>query len=255
MIVAVSILAAPLIVYSNYVNSIPVLDMRTAGQLEFFAYSVILLMLVGALLGVLGLRRFLNEFRKDEPTSPRLIALIARVFEQKRYSRVMAATALTYGGVFAVISGMIVYVPSGNFSAEYLVRVPSAVIAVCCGNVGLIPVLTVLLTNQLGLLLIPADILILLIVSGLVGVNATLIVCQYDKRPRAPSGRWLLGLGAACGLFTACPTCAGLFLSTVVLGLGTSVLVLLSGLQIFFVLGTILMLIMGVYVSARILAP
>jgi len=166
----------------------------------------------------------------------------------------MFAVTLIYGAVFAVLSGMIVYSPLENFAGEYLVRVPSAIVAVCCGDAGFIPVLTVFLTNHLGLLLIPADILILVVVSGLVGLNAALIVCQYDNRPRSPSRRWLLGVGAACGLFSACPTCAGLFLSILVLGVGPSVLVLLSGLQFFFVLGTVFALVLGVGLSARVIA-
>lgn len=167
----------------------------------------------------------------------------------------MFAVTVIYGAVSAILSGMVVYRPLENFAVEYFVQIPSVIIAVCCGTPGFIPVLTVFFTIHLGLLLIPADILILVIVSALVGLNATLILCQYDNRRRSLSGRWLLGLGASCGLFTACPTCAGLLLSAFVLGLSPGVLLLLLGLQLFFVLGTMLALILGVALSVRVLAP
>ena len=253
ILVGFSIVVAPLTAYSTYVNSIAILDVRTAQQLEYLAYSVILLTLIGISLAVFGLQRFLIASRTVTPTVPKTLTVIARMFDQRRYRRVMATVMLIYGVIFAFLSGIIVYSPWENFASEYLVRVPSIIVAVCCGGVGLVPVLTVFLTNHLGLLLIPADIVILVVVSGLVGLNAALLVCQYDNRPRSPSGRWLLGVGAACGLFTACPTCAGLFLSAVVIGLGPSVLVLLSGLQFIFVLGTVFALMLGVDLSARVI--
>lgn len=245
----------PLVAYSAYVNSLPILDAVAARQLQYLAYLVILLNLVGISVVGLGVRRYFKEFRTPMPHCPRTLAIIAHTFDQRRYRRVMYAVTLVYAGIFAFLSGIVVYSPLENFAGEYLVKSPSVMVAVCCGSAGLIPVLTVLVTNHLGLLLIPLDIIILVSVSVLVGLNATLVVYQYDKRARSHSGRWVLGVGAACGLFTACPTCAGLFLSTIVLGVGSSALGLLSGMQLFFVLGAILVLILGISLSANTLGP
>jgi hypothetical protein len=255
VILGFSIVTLPLVAYSTYLNSIPILDVQSAHQLKYLAYSVIVLTLVGISFGILGFWRFLKAFQTTDQTHARTLSVIANTLGQKRYARVMCSVTLIYGIGFAFLSGMIVYSPFENFAEEYLVRIPSSVVAVCCGSPGLIPVLTVFLTNHLGMLLIPVDIVILVSVSGLVGLNASLIVCQYDNRPRSRSGRWFLGVGAACGLFTACPTCAGLLLSTVILGFGSSALVLLSSMQLFFVLGTVLALAIGTVLSARMLAP
>jgi hypothetical protein len=238
-----------------YVNSIPILNVQSAQQLEFLAYSMFLFMLVGILFAILGLRQFLNAFRRTDHSTHRTLRAAARMFERKRYRRVMAAVTLTYGAVFAFISGMIVFSPLESFRGEYQVVIPSAVVAVCCGSAGLTPVLTIFLTDHLGVLLIPMDVVLVVLVSGLVGLNATLILCQYDNRPRSGLGRWLLGVGAACGLFTACPTCAGLLLSSVILGLGASAIAVLSSMQLFFVLGSALALVLGAVLSARMLVP
>lgn len=248
-----SIVAVSLQAYSTYVNSIPIFVAPISSPLEYLGYLVLVLTFVGVSFVILGVRQLLGELRAGKGSAPATLLVIAQVFGERRYNRVMAAVTLIYGAFFAVVSGIVVYRPMENFAQEYLAQIPSAVIAVCCGGAGFVPVLTVFLTDHIGLLIIPANILILVIVSALVGINATLIVCEYHHRPHSSSRRWLLGLGAVTGLFTACPTCAGLFFSSIVAGLGSSALVILPSTQLFFVVGTILVLIGGVYLSTRVL--
>lgn len=250
-ILGLLLIALPLQTYSVYVNSIPAFSNSSLSLLEPLAYLVLTSTLSGILVVVLGIRRLLNVLRLGSVSGLATLLTVAKVLSEERYKRIMVAATLLYGLFFAVVSGTVVYRPMENFAQEYLIQAPSAVIAVCCGNTGLIPVLTVFLTNQLGLLVIPANILILAAVSALVGLNATLIVCECHNRPRGASG--LLGLGAFTGLFTACPTCAGFFFSALVVGLGSSALVILPSTQLYFVVGTILVLIGGVYLSARML--
>jgi len=250
-ILGLLLIALPLQTYSVYVNSIPAFSNSSLSLLEPLAHLVLTSTLSGILVVVLGIRRLLNVLRLGNVSGPATLLTVAKVLSEERYKRIMVAATLLYGLFFAVVSGTVVYRPMENFAQEYLIQAPSAVIAVCCGSTGLIPVLTVFLTNQVGLLVIPSNILILAAVSALVGLNATLVVCEYHNRPRGASG--LLGLGAFTGLFTACPTCAGLFFSALVVGLGSSALVILPSTQLYFVVGTILVLIGGVYLSTRML--
>jgi hypothetical protein len=253
VIVGLLIIALPLQAYSMYVNAIPTFFSQDLSLLEDFGYLVLALTLLGLLFVALGLRKLFNELGSSSRSTPVTFLVISKVLNKRVYRQIMAAATLLYGIFFAVISGIVVYRPMENFAQEYFTQIPSALLAVCCGSPGLIPVLTVFVTNHLGLLIIPANILILATVSALVGLNATLTVCEYHNRPRDTSGRWLLGLGAFTGLFTACPTCAGLFFSTVVVALGSSALVILPSTQIYFVMGTVLLLIAGVYFSTRVL--
>ncbi|MGA2790573.1 MAG: hypothetical protein ABSF00_07380 [Candidatus Bathyarchaeia archaeon] len=246
------IIAAPLQEYSMYVNSIPTFFSLDLSLLEDLGYLVVALTLLGLFFVALGLRQILNELRSSNRSTPVTFLVISKVLSEVGYWRIMAAATLLYGLLFAVVTGIVVYRPMEDFAQEYFTQIPSAVLAVCCGSAGLVPVLTVFVTNHLGLLIIPANILILTAVSVLVGLNATLTVCEYHNRPRDASGRWLLGLGAITGLFTACPTCAGLFFSTIVVALGSSALVILPSTQFYFVVGTVLLLIAGVY-FARVL--
>jgi hypothetical protein len=247
------IIAVPLQTYSMYVNSIPIFFSLNLSLLEDVGYLALVFTLLGLFLTALGIRQLFKELQPNSRSTPVTLRVISEVFNKSEYRRIMAMATLVYGLFFAFVTGIVVYRPMENFAQEYFTQIPSAFLAVCCGSAGLVPVLTVFVTNHLGLLIIPANILILAAVSALVGLNATLTVCEYHNRPRDKSGRWLLGLGAFTGLFAACPTCAGLFFSTIVVALGASALVILPATQIYFVMGTILLLIAGVYFSTRAL--
>jgi hypothetical protein len=253
VIVGLLVIAVPLQGYAMYVNSIPTFFSLDLSLLEYIGYLALVLTLLGLLFVALGLRQILNELRSSNRSTLVTFLVISKVLSKEVYRRIMAAATLLYGLLFAVVTGIVVYRPMENFAQEYFTQIPSAALAVCCGSAGLVPVLTVFVTNHLGLLIIPANILILTAVSVLVGLNATLTVCEYHNRPRDASSRWLLGLGAITGLFTACPTCAGLFFSTIIVALGSTALVILPSTQIYFVAGTVLLLTAGVYFSARVL--
>jgi hypothetical protein len=251
MLIGASIATVPLVLYATYVNSIPILNIRIADQLEDIADLVMIFTIVGLVFAAIEVRRLIRSHKTDRAQGT--LAVIGRVLGDFKYRSVMVAATLVYGVVFALVSGIIVYRPLENFRTEHLVSIPSTAIAVCCGSPGFVPVVTVYLTDHLGLLLIPADIVILAIVSGMVGLNVMLIAYQYEARPPRISARWFLGVGVACGLFTACPTCAGLLLSATILSLSVSALILLSGLQPFLILATIFALGAATVLTARTL--
>lgn len=93
------------------------------------------------------------------------------------------------------------------------------------GPIGYIPSISIYLTNNFGIMLIPINILILIIVSGLVGFNVMLSSFSLAhglrdrKLQRNRSSNILLGSFASImGLFTACPSCASLFIFGAIFG-------------------------------------
>jgi hypothetical protein len=118
----------------------------------------------------------------------------------------------------------VIYRPDRDFAVEYFATIPSIVPTVCCDLPGFIPTLTIYLTNHLALLLIPANVILMVVVSALVGSNIALSRFAYDNKPTGIKSRWPGGLGAIMGLFTACPTCAGLFLGNVIQATGTELM-------------------------------
>jgi len=115
------------------------------------------------------------------------------------------------------------------------------------------PQVVIYLTQQFALLIIPANLILLVTVSWLVGLNAGIATFAYKNRPETASGRWLAGFGAIVGLFTACPSCAGFFLLSI-LGLAGAVglALTLSSLQaVFIMIGLPILLTAPVLTSRR----
>jgi hypothetical protein len=126
-----------------------------------------------------------------------------------------------YGIFYAIASGIIVFQPAWNFSKVYHVGIPSFAIATCCGAVGETPEAVVYITQHLGLLLVPVNLVLLFSLSWLVGVNTSFAAFALSFRTRNIGLGWFGGLGAFIGLFTSCPTCAGLAIIALLGGTGT----------------------------------
>ena len=181
-------------------------------------------LLTGGLLVGLGFRKALNS-RADQILG-RGVALLSPgwlvpyVLSRRRYRRLFAISTLAYGLVYAVITSMLVYQPAIDFVEAYGASFPSAVLAPCCGAPLYSPVVTIYLANHVGLLLIPLTLVMLVTVSVLVGLNFSLAVFAFDSRAKGLDRTWVGGMGAVVGLFTGCPTCAGLLFANALGGAG-----------------------------------
>jgi hypothetical protein len=223
------------------------------------AETYLLVMLVGGALVVLGVRGFLAHriaqmnAKGVAPLSPGWI--IPYVLSQRRYKRYFAASTLLYGLFYAFVTSIIVYQPTVDFVQAYRAVFPSVLVGPCCGPPLYTPVVTVYLVNHLGLLVIPLTVMLLVVVSVLVGLNFALASFAYSNRVRGSGRGWLGGLGAAVGLFTGCPTCAGLFFANIVGGAGAvSFAALLSYYQPVFIALTIPVLLGTPFLISRSLS-
>lgn len=152
--------------------------------------------------------------------------------------RVGVVAGVLYAAFYCLVSGIVVYQPGVDFAESYGATAPGLAPAVCCGSVGTVPSMTLYLAPQfhLGAQLIPLDLLLLVLIPMLVGVNATVASFALRNRPRVNGGTWLGGVGAVVALFSSCPTCAGYFLAGALGGMGaTSVAVALAPYQALFV--------------------
>jgi hypothetical protein len=145
------------------------------------------------------------EKSQDDPFS-----IIAQVTWNTKSRRIFVGTAIGYGIFFALTSGILVYQPDVTFSYHYGVKVPSAQIAPCCGEIGYVPKFIFYITEHVGMQVIPINLILQIAVSYLVGLNASIAVNAFSILRR---GAGMGSVAAATGLFIACPTCAGTFLS------------------------------------------
>ncbi len=179
-------------------------------------------------------------------------SIIVKALEGRKYSMILKLSAAGYGIFYAFITSLLVYRPNEVFSQVYGASIPSWRIIPCCGTSGYIPIFVGYITEQFGFLVIPVNLILLLVVSALVGINTALAVFAYDNRPKNATASWVGGFGAITGLFTGCPTCAGTFFATMFgLGLSTTSALALAPLQSLFVGVSIPVLFVTALLTAR----
>lgn len=221
-------------------SRISFITIRKVAQFETLAYYDLAILFIGILLVLVGLSRYLSEagvkVKAFELVPVRSRWIVPYILSTKKYGRLFVISSIIYGLFYSFVTSLIVYQPNITFSTEYLVSVPSALVIPFYGAPGQIPVLVVYITEHLGLLLIPLSVILLMTVSLLVGLNISMAAFAYANRPKNYGGQWLGGFGGIVGLFTGCPTCAGLFLANIVGGAGAaSVSTLLASSQSFFI--------------------
>lgn len=220
------------------------------GLLEEISFFTMVLVLLGLGLLFVGITYCFHRKRPDRQVNPSSETRVLQcVLRGGRYFRIFLISALIYGMILAITSGTFVFRPGANFSVSYGVAVPSVVTVVCCGQFGEMPQLVIYLTQNFAILLVPLNLIILLTASWLVGLNAGIAVLAYKSRMNSGT-QWFSGLGAVLGLFTACPTCAGLFLMSV-LGVTSTLVLTVGSLQGVFLLTGISSLVIAPIVSSR----
>jgi hypothetical protein len=183
-----------------------------------------------------------------------LVSLITSAFADKGYWKIMAVAAIGYGIFFGFLSQILVYRADVSFT-EKGITVPSVDLIPCCNAPGYMPMLTTYFTDHFLILIIPVNVILAAVVSLLVGFNAALSVYAYRLRKSLKASTSIAGgVGATCGLFVGCPTCAGSILSALlgvgVAGAGTSASIL-APFQTLFIAASIPALVIAPFLIAR----
>ena len=193
-----------------------------------------------------------EQMRTAGSNSP--MSFITGAFTNRNYWRIMAVAAIGYGIFFGFLSQIFVYRADVSFTEKGL-KVPSVDMTPCCGAPGYMPMLTVYITDHFLILVIPINVMLAAIVSGLVGFNVALSVFTYRLKKLLQVNTSIAGgVGATCGLFVGCPTCAGSLFSALigigVAGAGTSASVL-APFQTLFIAVSIPALVAAPFLIAR----
>lgn len=209
------------------------------------AFYVMLLVALGAI--AYGMYQYHKQkILKNEDS---LLRVIAQITWNSKSRKIFLATFVLYGVFFALTSGILVYQPDVIFSKHYGVAVPSVHITPCCGEVGYVPKLIIYITEQVGLQIIPINLILQIIVSYLVGLNTSIAVNAFSILKKNTG---IGGMAAITGLFIACPTCAGTFLSLFVSASGAIAFTLaITQLQTIFIAVSIPLLTITPIIMAR----
>lgn len=220
---------------------------QAAEVLDFYAAQALSTAIV--LFGIYEIYRFISSRKGGEAS---MLSVMREAIGTKHAMSVGTLVGLAYALVYAFFSSLIVYQPTVNFAQVYFVSSPGWTYVVCCGDTGTVPKLVVYIAPSLhiGMNLVPLTLLFLFIVPALVGFNAVLSFYALRRASAPLSGRWLAASGAAVGLFTACPTCAGLFLAGSIGGIGTTLAVTLAPYQLLFIAVSIPILLLSPILTA-----
>ncbi len=248
--------AVAMVVYSLQLAAVLIPTPQAVADLVPAAETFFAILLLGIVMVLLDIRR-LVRYRIAEigVKGAALLSpgwIIPYVLSVRRYRRYFVGSALLYGAFYAVITSMIVYQPTVDFAQAYGAQVPSVLVTPLRSAPLFTPVITVYLVNHLGLLLIPLTVILLVATSVLVGLNFALSGFAFDSRARAAGRGWVSGMGAVVGLFTGCPTCAGLFFASFLGGAGAvSFATFLGYYQPAFILLSIPVLLLAPYLTSR----
>jgi hypothetical protein len=131
---------------------------------------------------------------------------------------------------------------------------PKYNLIICCNSLGYVPMIIISVNNNFSFLLIPINFLPGLVISILVGLNATfnVFLLKQIKSLKLSKRSVFSFLGMSSGLFVGCPTCAGSFFYSLA---GFSSIITFSYLsiyQIIFVITSIPLLIFSIVIMAKV---
>ena len=193
-----------------------------------------------------------NLYVSNESAKKNLKYFISFPFKEKRYILIMIFSGIFYGIIFCFLSQIFVFTDNGSNSFEDSKFNPSIKIIPCCNTIGYVPITYFYLTEYFFILLIPLNIILVFIVSFLVGFNISINAFMIKRLKDKNNLRVIGGIGATCGLFIGCPTCAGSIIAAIFgFSAGTTTISILSSFQTVFIVISIPALMIAPFILAK----
>lgn len=245
IILGILSIAILFLIYSRFEN--PGITPDAISSIE--RLSIMFYILLAISFGIIGIGLRKYQKRVAATGNQTAISMICNSTISKSSAKTFIITFVIYGFFFSMTSGILVYQPEVIFSYHYGAEIPSAHITPCCGPVGYMPKFVAYLTEHVGIQVIPINLVLQVTVSYLVATNTALAVNAISITKKTGG---LGSIGATTGLFIACPTCVGSFLSLFVGA--TSVVaftIAVTELQTLFIAITIPILILTPFIISR----
>lgn len=197
-----------------------------------------------------------NLYVSNEPSKKKLKYFISLPFKEKRYILIMILSGIFYGIIFSFLSQIFVFTDNRSNSFEDTKFNPSIKIIPCCNTIGYVPITYVYLAEYFFIFLIPINIALVFIVSFLVGfnisINTFMIKRLKNNNNNNNKSRVIGGIGASCGLFIGCPTCAGSIIAAIFgFSAGTTTISILASFQTVFIVISIPALMIAPFIIAK----
>ena len=204
IIIGFAVIGIIFVIYSNIDDLSISTDLIQAIERIATGFYIVLFMSFGTI----GYGIYRYHQRKAKENSHGVLNIIAKTTMNSKSRKIFLVTFIAYGMFFSLTAGLIVYQPDVTFSHHYDAIVPSVHMNACCSEPGYMPTIIVYITEHVGLQIIPINMVLVIIVSYLVGLNTALAVKAISITKKSGG---LTGIGAITGLFVACPTCISTF--------------------------------------------
>jgi hypothetical protein len=242
------------IIYSHFTSPSGNQSVMVTPYLKNLATAVLVITFASMLSIGYGTYTILKAEQQRVINTNTLLSYITPAFSDNKFWKIMAISSVGYGIFFGFLSQIFIYKYDISF-AQQGIAVPSFIITPCCNIIGYVPMLAAYLTDHFLVLLIPINVILLVLVSVLVGfdISLNLYALKLTKKIQNTKKITLFGsLGATCGLFIGCPTCAGSLLSALIgFSTGTTIIAAIAPLQTLFILLSIPALVTAPFLIAR----
>ncbi|OLD33568.1 MAG: hypothetical protein AUI61_00405 [Thaumarchaeota archaeon 13_1_40CM_2_39_13_2] len=111
-------------------------------------------------------------------------------FVLNRWKNKQSLDVPTYGIFFALTSGIIIYRPDTNATDYGFSKPPHIELSPCCDLPGYMPMVLAFFTEHMGLQIIPLNLVLLVVVSFLVGLNFALASAIFIHRNLNSNSSW-----------------------------------------------------------------
>jgi hypothetical protein len=158
-----------------------------------------------------------------------IFRIIFGIVSDRKCHRFFLPIAIGYGVIYSIISGILIIRPEGGLAhISGMHNLPSLVM-MQYGPTGYVPTMSIYISDNFGIFIIPLYLVVGLVVSALVGFNGIISIYtlfnrhsknrfSFDNASSHSSSSFLSALGATTSLFVTCPTCASLYIFTAIAG-------------------------------------
>ncbi len=172
-----------------------------------------------------------SSIKKDKIITKRysIVRIILSIIHDRKYFRFFLPIAISYGLIYSIVSGIIIIRPEGGLTHVSGIHDLPSIVMMQYGPTGYVPTMSIYISDNFGIFIIPINFIILLVVSALVGLNGIMSIYALFNRhsnknrfsftkASTSSSSFFSALGATTSLFVICPTCASLYIFTALAG-------------------------------------
>jgi len=228
IILGVLLLSLLLVIQYKYIDSFTnatgiVISERQIEFMNSIAVQTFILYMLCSSLIILGIilifkrqNRKITEydFGQEEKRWKILLIGISFAFNNRLTRKIIIIAFASYLSISLFLNNTVLFQPAMNMGVEQGAFMPSIFIIGCCGSPGTVPVISLHITEYLGLKLVPVNLILPMFYSLLVSLTLALTVGAFSANRKriqqcSKTNRacYMNSIGIISGFLISCPSC------------------------------------------------